>query len=65
MRLPNYRAFFIGLSGRIEGPPVVIEATDDDGALQHAWALVDGHVIELWDCERFIGRLDPVRKAAL
>ena len=58
-RVSNYRVFFIGPSGKIAGPPAIIEAGDDDIALRQARALVDGHAVELWDGSRLIRRLDP------
>ena len=56
---PNYRVFMISQSGRVESPPTPIEAQDDEDALPKAQALVDGHVIELWDRSRLVIRLLP------
>ena len=60
-----YRAFRISPLGKIEGPPIVIEASDDDNALRHASTLVNGHAVELWDCSRFIAALPPRPEAEI
>jgi hypothetical protein len=46
--IPAYRAYFLGLSGRIVGVEV-LPAIDDDDAKFFACALQCEHGIELWE----------------
>ena len=44
--MPAYRAYLLS-NERIEGPPYVIEASDDGAAVEQARQLVEGHDVEL------------------
>lgn len=56
---PTYRAYCVGRDGRLGSVPTVIEAADDDGAIEQARQLVDGTGIELWDLARRVVVLPP------
>lgn len=57
VRMPEYRAYRVGLDGHFFGfEPLV--CADDAEATEKATRLVDGYEIELWSGERFIIRLD-------
>jgi hypothetical protein len=40
-------------------PPTVIDCPDDGAAIENAKELLDGRVIQVWDHDRLIVRLDP------
>lgn len=52
-----YRAFLVGVSGHISTFRV-IEATSDEDAIGQARHL-EGHMIEVWDRGRMVGRCEP------
>ena len=52
-QVPDYRAYLIGLDGRIFSA-VVLDCKDDAEAIKKAKQLVDGHDIELWQLTRKI-----------
>ena len=57
--MPDYRAYIINgpfNSVRTEFPH---NCPDDTTAIEAAKQLVDGHDIELWDRDRFVGRFSP------
>jgi hypothetical protein len=56
-----YRVYKLREDGRISGPPHVIDCRDDDAAMLEANRLLKGHVREVWDLARFVGRIDPAR----
>jgi hypothetical protein len=37
---------------------------DDEAVIGHAKQLLDGHVLEIWDGARHIGRLEPKSRDA-
>jgi hypothetical protein len=54
---PCYRVYWLRGDGRIDGAEII--RTEDDGeAMTMARGMTDGRSIEVWDRERFIGRLD-------
>jgi hypothetical protein len=57
-----YRVYKLREDGRVSGPPHVVDCRDDDAAMQEARGLLQGHVREVWDLARFVGRIEPVRK---
>jgi hypothetical protein len=60
--MPDYRAYIVnGLfnSIRTEFPH---NHPDDATAIEAAKQLADGHDIELWDRDRFVGRFSPVAR---
>jgi hypothetical protein len=60
--MPDYRAYIV------DGPFNAVIAKflhnhpDDATAIEAAKQLVDGHDIELWDRDRFVGRFSPVAR---
>lgn len=56
-----YRVYKLREDGRVSGPPHVIDCHDDEAALQEAHRLFRGHLREVWDLARFVGRIDPAR----
>ena len=57
-----YRVYKLREDGRISGPPHVIDCRDDEVAMREARRLLQGHVREVWDLARFVGRINPARK---
>lgn len=57
-----YRVYKLGDDGRISGPPHVVDCRDDEAAMREAHRLLRGHVREVWDLARFVGRIVPARK---
>jgi hypothetical protein len=57
-----YRVYKLSEDGRVSGPPHVIDCRDDEAAMCEARSLLRGHVREVWDLARFVGRIDPARK---
>jgi hypothetical protein len=53
-----FRAYHMGATGGIERVEVV-EAEDEDNAVEAARALQNEWGIEVWDRARFVGRIDP------
>jgi hypothetical protein len=56
-QMPDYRAYIIGLDGRIQ-KAVELDCWDDEAAIERAQQLVDGHDVELWQNERKIATFD-------
>ena len=52
-QMAEYRAFIVGIDGRFLRA-IEIACPDDESAKQHARKLVDGHDVELWQCDRKI-----------
>jgi hypothetical protein len=57
-QMPDYRAYIIGLDGRIQKVVELDDCGDDDAAIERAQQLVDGHDVELWQNERKIALFD-------
>jgi hypothetical protein len=60
--MPDYRAYII--NGRFDSikTEFLQNHPDDATAIEAAKQLADGHDIELWDRDRFVGRFSPVAK---
>ena len=56
-RRPCYRVYWLRGGGRIDGAEI-IRSEDDGEAMTTARGMADGRSVEVWDRERFIGRLD-------
>jgi oligoribonuclease NrnB/cAMP/cGMP phosphodiesterase (DHH superfamily) len=60
----DYRAYIVGIDGSFNS--IIAEFLhnhpDDTTAIEAAKQLVDSHDIELWDRDRFVGRLSPEAK---
>jgi hypothetical protein len=50
--MPDYRAYIIGDDGHFASVEFLRNHPDDATA-------IDGHDIELWDRDRFVGRFSP------
>lgn len=52
----EYRVYQIGDDGHIvKSTPLI--CVDDGEAIEKAGEFAEGHVIEIWSCERFVTRL--------
>jgi hypothetical protein len=49
--MPEYRAFLVGPDGHFHSSQV-LDAPDDDQAIEAAKPLVDGHDVEVWHRDR-------------
>jgi hypothetical protein len=59
--MAEYRAYIVGVDGHfIDFEPLICD--DDDGAIEKAKRLVDGHDVELWRGERLVIRLTSASK---
>ena len=62
--MSDYRAYIVGIGGSFNS--IITEFLhnhpDDTAAIEAAKQLVDRHDIELWDRDRFVGRLSPEAK---
>jgi hypothetical protein len=61
--MPDYRAYIV--DGPFENSILtefLHNHPDDATAIEAAKQLVGGHDIELWDCDRFVGRFSPETK---
>ena len=54
----TYRAYIFGPDHHIVQPPKLIEALDDEQAIEAARRMVDGHALEVWDQQRLVIRLE-------
>jgi hypothetical protein len=54
--MPDYRAYIVGDDGHFQASRV-IQAPDDDAAVEAAKKFVDGHDVELWHLDRKIAVL--------
>jgi hypothetical protein len=58
---PDYRAYIIGIDGHrfLKAARFLSDHRDDATAIAAAKTLVEGHDVELWDHNRFVGRFSP------
>jgi hypothetical protein len=56
--VPDYRAYIVGPDGHFKNVRV-FAAVDRDEATKSALQLVDGHAVELWEGEQWIGTFEP------
>jgi hypothetical protein len=56
--MPDYRAYIVGADGLFNSTRTEFlhNHPDDATAIEAAKQLVDGHDIELWNGDRFVGR---------
>jgi hypothetical protein len=54
-----YRAYIMTLDDHVRGPPTIIDASNDRGAVEEATRLLDGTAIEVWDEDRLVAHLEP------
>jgi hypothetical protein len=60
--MPDYRAYIVGIDGHFARVEFLHSHLNDAAAIKAAKQLVDGHDIELWDRDRFVGRFSPEPK---
>jgi hypothetical protein len=60
--MPTYRIYTLTNNDRVAAPARPVNCADDAAAIQNARQWLDGHVIEVWDGGRLVGRLDPDEK---
>lgn len=54
----DYRAYIVGPDGQFKNVHA-FEARDRGDATKVALQLVDGHAVELWEGDQWIGRFEP------
>ena len=59
--MPLYRLYVIMPGEHIRVPPEVVECPDDKAAIERAKQLLDGRIIEVWNFDRCVTRLEPQR----
>jgi hypothetical protein len=59
--MPLYRVYTITPDEHIHVPPTVIECRDDQAAIEEARQVLDGRVIEVWQMDRRVIRLEAKR----
>jgi hypothetical protein len=52
-----YRAYIVGSDGHFL-KAIDIDSADDGVATEQANLLVEGDVVELWQCKRFVGKFN-------
>jgi hypothetical protein len=59
--MTDYRAYFVGIDGSFNSirAEFLHNHPDDATAIEAAKKLLDGHDIEIWDGDRFVGRFSP------
>jgi hypothetical protein len=62
--MPDYRAYIVGIDGHFNfiSAEFLHNHPDDTTAIEAAKKLLDGHDIELWHGDRFVGRFSPEAK---
>ena len=59
--MPEYR-FYKLHNGHIKEPPAVVSCSDDVDAIRRALNLPEDVVVEVWDRDRFVTRIEPSRE---
>ena len=62
--MAEFRAYIVGPDGRFIGVHE-IAAIDQNEAITKAISLLDGHAVEVWKGDDFIGTLKPVHPAVI
>ena len=55
--MPDYRIYELDEYGHVVVPPKIVTCRDDNGATEHAKAVLDGGNVEVWDLDRLVTRL--------
>lgn len=61
---PLYRVYHLGRTGGIVRADI-IEALDDEDAIERIRYYADDHAIELWDRGRFVAKVEPPQNAVV
>jgi hypothetical protein len=57
-----YRFYVLDKDDHVREPPQEFECPGDEAAVEQATQLLNGQVIEVWDCSRRVVRLEPADK---
>ena len=57
-----YRFYALDKDDHVREPPQEFECPGDEAAVEQAIQLLNGQVIEFWDCSRRVVRLVPADK---
>jgi len=57
-----YRFYVLDKDDHVREPPQELECPGDEAAVEQAVQLLNGQVIEVWDCSRRVVRLEPADK---
>ena len=55
----GYRVFTFDEDTHVVGVPTIVEAENDQAAIEAAKQLLDGHALEVWQLNRRVARLEP------
>ena len=55
----QYKFYFIGKTGHINGPAQAFDLPNDAAAITKAKLLVNGHDVEVWQGRRVVGYVVP------
>jgi hypothetical protein len=58
--MPDYRIYSLDEGGHIVHPPAVINCANDGEAIDYAEALSGGQLLEVWEKDRRVGRIEPI-----
>ena len=57
--MKEYRIYELHDGKHVSRPPRILEALDDDVVIEKAKQLLDGIVLEVWERDRIVVRLEP------
>lgn len=60
--MPDYRVYPIDEKGHIVGSPKILTCDEEEEAVRKAKSLVNGHDIEVWQGNRYLGRLPSEKR---
>jgi hypothetical protein len=58
--MANYRFYVLDKDDYVREPPRVFECPDDEAAVENAVQFLNGQVLEVWDHDRRVVRLEPI-----
>jgi hypothetical protein len=62
--MPDFRAYIVGPKGKFIGVHEIVASSRDE-AVADAIKRLDGHALELWEGNEYIGTLSPSRNGDL
>lgn len=57
--MPDYKLYLIDLKRGISKPPVILDCLTDEDAIAIAERHRASHLLEIWQRDRLVARLDP------
>jgi hypothetical protein len=57
--MPAYRIYVLDSNDHVAAPPHVVDCADDQNAIVEARQYLDERPIEVWQCAKFVVRLEP------